>query len=193
VRVCALAISASLLGCSAAQLRGEGSIDVSYIIAGGAAHPGGKAPATGGAALMPAARLLLAMPVMDPYITAAPTFVAPHTLDALGFVGAFDGGASWHPAARAWHLGTAATLAPSYMRFCNASWCLKQWVALYGGEAHFGTRLVKTESEGGLTGSLSARLLTGRPTAWYWPTLTPEERDIAHLIISIGGQMTWRF
>lgn len=192
MKVGCLIAAVSLLGCGA-QLRGEGSIDVSYLIAGGGAHPGGKAPATGGAAIMPAARLLLAMPVADPYLAVAPAFVAPQTLDALGFVGALDGGASWHPSARGWHLGTAATLAPSYMRFCNASWCLKEWVALYGGELHFGTRLVKTESEGGLTGSLSARVLTGRPTAWYWPTLTPGERDVAHWIVSVGGQATWRF
>jgi hypothetical protein len=90
------------------------------------------------------------------------------------------------------HAG-AATLAPTYMRFCNAAWCLKEWAALYGGEAHFGTRVVKTEGGGGLTASLSARLLTGRPTAWYWPRLSAADRDVNHWIASVGGVAAWRF
>lgn len=186
-------VASTLLAGCGAQLRGEGSLDVSYVIAGGAAHPGGRAPATGGAAIMPAGRVLLHAATLDPYVAVAPAFVAPHTLDALGFIGAVDAGAAWHPPTRGWYLGTAVTIAPTYMRFCNSAWCLKQWVALYGGELHFGSRMVKTEGEGGLTASLSARVLTGRPTAWYWPNLTAEERDIAHFIVSIGGSATWRF
>lgn len=188
-----LALAPALLGCAGAQLRGEGDLQVAYLIAGGAAHPGGRAPATGGAAIAPAARLLLALPNADPYVALSPAFVSPTTLDALGFVGAVDAGAAWHPPARGWYLGTAATLAPTYMRFCNAAWCLKEWAALYGGEAHFGTRVVKTEGGGGLTASLSARLLTGRPTAWYWPRLSAADRDVNHWIASVGGVAAWRF
>lgn len=187
----ALAVLLAVTGC--AQLRGEGELHVSYVIAGGKAHPGGKAPATGGAALMPAGRILLAMPGADPYVTAAPAIVSPTSLDALSFVGAVDAGASWHASTRAWHLGTGATLAPSYMRFCNGAWCLKEWTWLYGGEAHFGGRVLRTEGEGGLTADITLRVLTGRPTAWYWPKLAAPDADVAHWIGSIGGAATWRF
>lgn len=193
MRALLVALAAVVLGCSSAQLRGEGSLHVSYLVAGGAGHAGGKAPATGGAAIMPAARLLLLMPVADPYITVAPAIVSPTTLSALGFVAALDGGASWHSNTRAWHLGTGATVAPSYMRFCNAAWCLKEWIALYGAEVHFGGRIVRTDDGGGLTASLSARLMTGRPTAWYWPRLSAGDADVNHWLFSVGGRIGWYF
>lgn len=173
-----------------AQWRAEASLHVAYLIAGGGAR--GRAPATGGAAIMPAGRLLYALRIADPYVAVAPSFVAPQSLDALGFVGALDAGAAWHPPSRAWYAGTAVTLAPSYLRLCNAVWCLKEAVLLYGAESHFSGCVVRTES-GGLFAGLAARLLTGRPTAWYWPRLARGDADVSHLIVSIGGHAIWRF
>lgn len=63
---------------------------------------------------MPSGRLLLALPTADPYVALSPAFVSPLSLDALGFVGAIDAGAAWHTPSRAWYLGTAGTLAPTY-------------------------------------------------------------------------------
>lgn len=142
---------------------------------------------------MPAVRLLLALPTADPYVALAPAIVSPVSLDAMGFVGAIDGGVAWHSSSRAWYLGTAGTVAPSYMRFCNAAWCLKEALVLYGGEVHFGQRLIRTEGEGGLAVSLSARLLTGRPTAWYWSGLSLGQADVNHWLVSAGGAVAWRF
>lgn len=182
-----------LLATSSARadgLRAEASFSVSYLIAGGSR----RAPSTGGAALVPTVRLLYSMHLADPYIGASPILVTPYTLDAMGFVGAIDAGVLWHPDSRAWSIGTGATFAPSYMSFCNAvPWCLKEGVILYGGEAHFAGRILETANGGGLSAAFSARVLTGRPTAWTWPTLTPEERDVNRVSVMAGGGLRWRF
>ncbi len=171
----------------------EAAFGVSYLIAGGSSIPGGHAPATGGAALVPTGRILLTLPIADLYLAASPIVVTPWTLDALAIVGALDLGAAWHPSSRSWTLGTGATIAPAYMRFCNETWCLKEGVALYGAEAHFSGRVLQQEDGRGLSGELSARVLTGRPTAWYWPRLTEEEAAVNHLMGTLGGDLIWRW
>lgn len=168
----------------------EGALHVSYMIAGGSpVHQPTQAPATGGAAIIPTARLFFARRIFDPYAALAPLFVAPQRLSSLGLVGAHDVGLSWHPNSRAWSIGTAATIAPSYMRFCNAAWCLRQPIVLYGGETHFAGEVLHTEGGGGLRWNAAIRMLTGRPTAWYWPHVGP----INALSWIIGGGGSWTF
>lgn len=169
------------------------AMHVSFMIAGGSAVRGGRAPATGGATLIPTVRLSFARRIADPYTAVAPMVVAPYTLSTLGLVLAHDLGISWHPDTRAWTLGTAATLAPAYMRFCNASWCLKQPVLLYGGEVHCAGELLRTERGGVLRWNVAARALTGRPTAWTWPGLTTEEKKLERVSWIIGGGGSWTF
>ncbi len=173
--------------------RGEAAFHVSYILAGGSSYRGGKAPATGGAAFIPTARVLYTLPIADLYAAASPIIVTPWSLSATGFVGAVDLGLAWHPDSRAWSIGTGGTIAPSYLRFCNEAWCLKQPLVLYGGEIHIVGRFLETRDGGGLSGTLSARVLTGRPTAWFWPRLTPEEAAINHYSATIGGGLLLRF
>lgn len=172
----------------------EGSFHVSYMIAGGSSYRGGRAPSTGGVAFVPALRVLYAHRLVDPYAAVAPLLVTPYSAKSFGFVGAMDLGLAWHPNNRSWVVGTGGTFAPSYERFCNGvPWCLREGVILYGGETHFAGSVLRTEGGGGLTWNVSARLLTGRPTAWYWPTLTPTQAAVNHASIVIGGGMNWRF
>lgn len=173
--------------------KGEASFAVSYLLAGGSSYRGGRAPATGGAALVPTGRLLYTMPVADLYAAGSPIVVTPWTLSSTGIVGAVDIGASWHPDSRLWTIGTGGTLAPAYMRFCNQAWCLKEGLLLYGAEAHVGGRFLQQQNGAGLSGTLSARALTGRPTAWFWPSLTREQAKINHVSAIIGCGLTWIF
>lgn len=171
----------------------EGAAHVSYMIAGGSAVRGGRAPATGGATFIPTLRVSYARRFFDPYAALAPMVVTPYNAQTIGFVGAHDLGLSWHPDTRAWSIGTAATLAPSYMRFANASWSLRQPIILYGGEAHFTGSVLHTEGGGGLRWNVAVRALTGRPTAWTWPGLTAEEKKLNRLSWVIGGGASWTF
>jgi hypothetical protein len=185
--------ASSALADEPSRIQGEASIAVAYLLAGGSPFPGGHAPSTGGVAILPTGRILYRRSIVDPYLAASPIVVSPTTLKSTGFVAAVDFGAAWHPPSRAWSIGTGATFGPAYMRFCNAIWCLKQWLPLYGGELRMSGDFFRAEDGGGLSGSLGARLLTGRPTAWYWPTLSPEQADVARWIVSIGGSLVWRF
>ena len=177
----------------ARRLRAEGSFEVAYLLAGGSAHPPRRAPTTGGAAIVPTGRVLYWLDVADPYAALSPMIVSPQTLSSMGFIGAIDAGVQWHPPSRAWSLGTGGTLAPSYARFCNVSWCLKESLLLYGGAVDMSGAVYRSPDGGGLRVALSGRLLTGRPTAWYWPRLTPAERDVNHFSVMVGGGVAWRF
>ncbi len=173
--------------------RVQGSIHVSYLIAGGSSYPGGRAPATGGVALVPTVRVLRQYPVAEVYAAVAPIFVTPTHLATLGFVGAHDLGVALHPSSRAWYVGAGATLAPAFMRFCNLTWCLREPVLLYGGELHASGRLWGAADGSGLSFTATVRVLTGRPTAWYWPRLSPTERAVNHISVVAGGGATWAF
>jgi len=169
------------------------SIHLAYLIAGGPAVRGGAAPATGGIAFVPTLGLAYAHRIVDPYVAISPIIVTPHSVDALGVVGAVDLGGAWHLDRRAWALGTGATLAPAYMRFCNSVWCLREGVWLVGGEMHLDGVLLDGENGSGLSVSLSGRLLTGRPTAWYWSRLSPEEAAVNHFSGLANVGILWRF
>lgn len=176
------------------QWKLETAFHVSYLIAGGSTIAGGAAPRTGGVALVPTGRLLYALRYADPYLAGSPILVTPYSADRIGFVGAFDLGASWHPDTRAWAIGTGLTLAPSYMRFCNAApWCLREGLLMYGGEVHAAGRVWEQVDGGGLHITVDARLLTGRPTAWYWSRLTPEEAAVNHYSMIASAGVLWRF
>lgn len=171
----------------------DGAIHVSYMIAGGSSVRGGRAPATGGAAFIPTARLFFARRFFDPYVAVAPLIVAPNSFASVGVVAAHDLGLSWHPDSRAWSIGTAATIAPSYMRFCNVEWCLRQFTAMYGGELHLTGEVLHTERGGMLRWDASVRMLTGRPKAWTWGALSAEEQKLNRLSWVIGGGGSWTF
>lgn len=187
-------LSRSALAEAPSPLKLETAFHVSYLIAGGSTIPGGVAPRTGGVALVPTARLLYALRYGDPYLAGSPILVTPYSADRIGFVGAFDLGVAWHPDTRSWFVGTGVTLAPSYMRFCNgAPWCLKEGLLLYGGEVHAAGRVLEQQDGGGLHVTVDVRLLTGRPTAWYWSRLTPEEAAVNHFSMIASGGLLWRF
>lgn len=44
-----------------------------------------------------------------------------------------------------------------------------------------------------LHNALAVRALTGRPTAWTWPWLTPAERAVNRVAWVIGGGGSWTF
>lgn len=171
----------------------EGAAHVAYMIAGGSSIRGGKAPATGGATFIPTIRVSFARRFFDPYAALAPMGVTPYNAQTIGFLVAHDLGLSWHPDTRAWSIGTAATLAPGYMRFANSAWSLRQPIVMYGGEAHFTGSVLHTEGGGGLRWNVAVRALTGRPTAWTWPGLTPAERAVNKVSWVIGGGGSWTF
>jgi len=173
----------------------EVGLNVAYMLAGGGAH-GHKAPATGGAAIVPTGRVLYRLPYVDPYFAASPILLTPYSLDATSFIGAVDAGLSLHDELRRFSFGAGATVAPAYLKLCNGRpWCLKEWLGLYGGEAHLTGGIYRGENGTGLSADLSFRLLaiTGHPTAWNWWNLKPEEVDVHHLVGSAGGFLRWRF
>jgi hypothetical protein len=174
----------------------ETGLHLAAVIAGGSSVRGGKAPATGGAAFVPTLRVLYQVDIAAPYVAVSPILVAPppYKLDSLGFVGAVDAGVRWQPPSDAWAVGTGATLAPTYLRFCNGTpQCLKEGVLLYGGEVHGSWSVLRTPT--GFSAAIfgAAHVLTGRPVAWTHNSLSDEARQVNHLIgmMSAGGLITF--
>lgn len=121
------------------------------------------------------------------------TGIGSYSMAAVGLVGALDLGVAWHPESRAWSLGTGATAAPTYMRFCNATWCLREWTMLWGGEVHASGRVTEDAEGRGVSWTMSMRALRGAPTAWIYPRLTLEQKNIPPWAIMIGGLATYRW
>jgi hypothetical protein len=171
-------------------------MDVGYLMAGDSAIRGGTANPTGGATLMPFIRVSVAVPRvawLDVTYTQGPMLVTPFWVDRLGLVDANDFGVALHPESRAWAVGVAGTVAPTYMRFCNVLWCLKEWTLLWGVEVHWASAIA-VESDGrGLSVDISARTLYAQPMAWTWPSLTPEQRAIIPVIAMLTGGAEWIF
>lgn len=169
---------------------------VGFLIAGDSAVRGRKANPTGGSTLLPYGRARVSIPRaawLDALGSVTPMFVTPWSLDKLGLVVAHDLGIDIHPANRAWSVGLAGTVAPSYARFCNIRWCLKEPLFIGGGIASVTVNVVQDNRGRGLHGLLAGRLLYARPTAWTWPSLTPAERRIIPTMGMITGGGAWVF
>lgn len=196
ITISLLTLAAPAKAADDGRLYVEASLAVSYLIAGGTPSRAARvqAPATGGAALVPTVRLAYAHAVADPYVTVSPIVVTPYSLDAVGLVGAVDVGVAWHLDSRAWSLGTGATAAPTYMRFCNgAPWCLREWTMLFGGELHASGRITEDEDGRGVSWTIAGRIFRGAPVAWIYPRLTDEQRDVSRWSVMFGGLATYRF
>lgn len=173
---------------AAAPPRIELGMGVGWLLSGASSDRGKPGNPRGGAALFPRVRLSWSPgPAwLDLAYSQSPIVVTPFSVDQLGIIDANDIGVLVHTPESGFMGHFAATVAPSWFRFCNVEWCEKPASIVWGAIAEGSLNVAVDQAGRGLYASALVRILYANPVAWQGRPVVP-----TMVAVLAGGSMRW--